>query len=151
MKQINMIILTLLLSGCIVTPTPQPTSTINVPFVIKQEENPFAPKPEDTSKRQTGVILTSLNLSEHPDLTPVRAELNILGSVPSSCHELRVKINPPTAAYEIFIEIYSIVNPNLNCEDVFQQIETSILLGVYSAGRYSIWVNDELVGDIVSY
>jgi len=141
----------LFFSGCIAVPTVQVTPTTGAPFIIKQEQNPYAPKPEDLSKRQTGVILTSLNLSERTDLTPVRAELFISGSVPSSCHELRIKINPPTASFQIFIEIYSIVNPNLKCEDVFQQIETSILLGVYSAGQYSIWVNDELVGDIVSY
>jgi subtilisin-like proprotein convertase family protein len=71
--------------------------------------------------------------------------------MPSVCNELRIKVNPPNAAYQIFIEIYSIVNPNRNCENVFQQFETSILLGEYSTGQYSIWVNGSFVGDIVSY
>ena len=141
----------LLLSACFAQPTPEPTPTPSGPLVISPEENPYAPKPEDASMIQAGVILTSLDLSEIADLTPLRTRLTILGSMPSVCNELRIKVNPPDNTYRIDIEIYSIVNPNLNCENVFQQFETSILLGEYSAGQYSIWVNNEFVGDIVSY
>ena len=101
--------------------------------------------------RQADVILTSLTLSERLESTPIRAELHISGSMLSSCHELRIKVTPPNHEYQVSIEIYSIVNPNLNCENVFQQFETSLLLGEYSTGRYSIWVNDELIGDMISY
>lgn len=141
----------LLLSACLAQPTPQPTATASGPLVITPEENPYAPIPEDVSMQQAGVILTSLDLSELADVTPLRTELTILGSMPSVCNELRIKVNPPDDVYQIFIEIYSIVNPDVDCENVFQQFETSILLGEYSAGQYSIWVNGGFVGDIVSY
>lgn len=143
--------LTLLVSACFAQPTIESTPTIAAPLVIKQEENPYAPRLEDVSMREAGVILTSLDLSELPDTTPLRSELTILGSMPSVCNELRIKVNPPDDSYQIFIEIYSIVNPDVNCENVFQQFETSILLGEYSAGQYTIWVNGSFVGDIVSY
>ena len=127
------------------TPTPE------IPLLLKQEENPFAPQTEDVGKQQAGVILTSLNLLERSDLDPLRVELNILGSMPSVCNELRVKFNPPDAAYQIFIEIYSLVNPIVNCDNVFQQFKTTILLGLYSRGQYTVWVNDAYVGDFTSY
>ncbi len=141
----------LLLSACIAQPLPEPTPTISRPRVIKLEENPYAPQPEDANVTQAGVVLTSLDLSELVDSDPLRSELTILGSMPSVCNELRIKVNPPNDAYQIYIEIYSIVNPNLKCEDVFQQFETSILLGEYSAGQYSVWVNNSFVGNMVSY
>ena len=142
---------TLLLSACFAQPAPDPTPTPSRPIVITPEENPYAPKPEDVSKTKAGVILTSLDLSEMADVTPIRTELTILGSMPSVCNELRIKVNPPDDTYRIDIEIYSMVDPDLNCENVFQQFETTILLGEYSPGQYSIWVNNELVGDLVSY
>jgi hypothetical protein len=150
MKRFIFLLLTLTLSACAAPPTPAPTPTENLPFIIKQEENPYALRPTDSGKQRREVILTSTNLSERPDLTPVQNELHVLGSIPSTCSELRVVINPPNSAYQIFIEIYSIADPNLKCDNVFQQFNTTILLGLYSAGRYTIWVNDGYVGDFVS-
>jgi hypothetical protein len=150
MKRFIILFLTLVLSACIAQPTPEPTPTASAPFVIKQEENPYPPRPDDTSKRRGGVILTSMNLSERTDLTPLQNEFHVLGSMPSSCSELRITINPPNDTYQIFIEIYSVVDPNLKCENVFQQFDATLLLGIYSAGRYTIWANDGFVGDFIS-
>jgi hypothetical protein len=151
MKQIVFLLLILILSACTAQPTQAPTPTASAPYVLKQEENPYTPRTEDLSMKQDGVILTSVGLSERFDLTPLRAELHILGSMPSVCSELRIKVNPPDIKYQIVIEIYSIADLKLHCENVFQQFETTILLGAYSAGQYKIWVNNSYVGDIVSY
>jgi hypothetical protein len=151
MKKFGFLCFVMVLSSCFAQPSPEPTPTTSGPLVIRPEENPYAPKLEDQKTTKAGVVLTSLDLSERGDATPLRSELTILGSMPSVCNEVRVKVDPPDNAYRIYIEIYSIVNPNLNCENVFQQFEITILLGEYSAGQYSIWVNNELVGDIVSY
>jgi hypothetical protein len=151
MKQTVLLFLTLILSACAAQPTQEVSPTISPPFVITREENPYEPKVEDVSMKQDGVILTSLGLSERFDLTPIRPQLHILGSMPSVCSELRIKVNPPNNNYQINIEIYSVASPRLNCENVFQQVDTTILLGIYSAGQYTIWVNDEFVGSMVSY
>jgi hypothetical protein len=151
MKRTLFLLLILILSACIAQPTQEPTPTISVPFVLKQEENPYTPKTADLGMKEDGVILTSVSLSERYDLTPLRAELHVLGSMPSVCSELRIKVNPPNIEYQISIEIYSVVDPKQNCENVFQQVDTTILLGAYSAGQYTVWVNDSLVGSIASY
>jgi hypothetical protein len=151
MKKTLFLLLILILSACAAQPTQEPTPTISVPYVLKQGENPYAPKDGDLSLKQDGVILTSLSLSERYDLTPTRAELHIFGSMPSVCSELRIKVNPPNIDYQISIEIYSVADPKLNCENVFQQVDTSILLGAYSEGQYTVWVNENLVGSIASY
>jgi len=151
MKRTLFLLLILITSACAAKPTPEPTPTASAPYVLKQEENPYAPKPEDLSLKQDGVILTSTSLSERFDLTPIRAELHVLGSMPSVCSELRIKVNPPNIKYQISIEIYSVADSKLKCENVFQQVDTTILLGAYSAGQYTIWINENYVGDIVSY
>jgi hypothetical protein len=150
-KKLAFVSCALLLTSCAAQTAPEPTHAPLVPIVILQEENPYAQKPEDRSWVQAGIILTSLDLSDRTDITPARTQLTILGSMPSVCDVLRVKVEQPNPAYEIRVEIYSIENPNKPCENVFQQVETSILLGKYSAGEYSVWVNSKFVGNIVSY
>jgi len=146
-----LLLLILITSSCAAQPTQSPLPTAGAPFVITQENNPHAPRMDDLSLKQEGVILTSTSLSERFDLNPIRAELHVLGSMPSVCSELRIKVNPPNDQYQINIEIYGVANPKLKCENVFQQFETTILLGEYSHGQYTVWVNDSFVGSIASY
>ncbi len=152
MKQPLTLLLGLILVSCApLQPAPPPTPTVSPPFVLKTEENPYAPKLEDVSLKQDGVILTSVSLSERYDLTPIRAQLYVLGSMPSVCSEPRIKVNPPNDKYQISIEVYSVADLKLNCENVFQQFEVSLLLGEYSPGQYTVWVNDNLAGSLASY
>jgi len=139
------------LGACLPQPTPEPTRAVSAPRILSVEDNPYAPKIEDVQMIRAGILLTAIQLSERTDLDPSRIQVNFLGSMPSVCNELRMEVNPPDAEYRIHIEAYSLTDPNLKCENVFQQFETDILLGVYSPGRYTIWVNGNFVGDFVSY
>ncbi len=151
MKSLRIFISTFLLSACLTIPTPTPTETTFTPYIITKEENLYAPKPEDDQLNRTEVILTSINLSERANFTPTRVEINFLGSMPSVCNELRAEIKAPDNQYRIFIEAYSVKDPKIKCENVFQQFEADILLGEYSSGKYSVWVNNEFIGDFISY
>lgn len=130
------------------TPTPQPP---NAPFILQAEENPYAPQAQDNALKIGGVDITTINLLERFDLDPFRVEVKMLGSMPRVCNQLRVRVTPPNAQYQVRMEVYSLINPNIKCENVFQQFEAKILLGVYSTGRYTVWVNGGLVGDFVMY
>jgi len=150
MKRHVSLFIVFILSACFAQPIPESTPTAGAPFLIKPADNPYVPRPEDINLQIGGVILTSLDLVERPDSTPVRVALNLLGSLPRACNELRMEVADPNQQYQIFVKVYSLVNSNVKCEDVFQQFEATVLLGVYSAGRYTVWVNNELVGDFVS-
>jgi hypothetical protein len=141
----------LFLAGCIAAPTAEPTPTAAPPYRIFQDENPFEPQISDVGRQVATVTITSVSLSERYEFSPPRSMISLVGYMPSVCNELRVNINPPDENYNVFIEVYSLINPDIQCDNVFQQFETSILLGTYSPGRYPIWVNDALVGDFVSY
>ena len=144
-------LLLLISSACLAAPAPEPTITPAAPYILAAEENPYAPRPEDADRQVTGLILTSMQLSERTDLTPARVQLNLMGSMPSVCNELRIEFHPPNATYQIQLEVYSLVNPDVNCDNVFQQFEASLLFGVYSPGRYTVWVNQGLIGDFIVY
>ncbi len=150
-KFVYWIVLANLLGACIAAPTPLPATTTTAPFIISAEENPYAPKAEDAGLQTAGLVLTSIDLSERTDLTPTRVQLHLLGSLPSVCNELRIEVSPPDTQYQIFIEVYSLMNPDVSCDNVFQQFEAGVLLGVYSPGRYTVWINNGLIGDFITY
>ncbi|HCB02253.1 MAG TPA: hypothetical protein DEP19_07705 [Anaerolineae bacterium] len=139
------------LSACSVIPTPEPTATAPAPFRITPDENIYAPRVEDFDRQIASVTITAVSLVEKYEYSPPRAMLNILGYMPSVCNELRVEISPPDENFRVYINVYSLVNTNINCDNVFQQFEANILFGYYSAGRYTVWINEALVGDFVSY
>jgi hypothetical protein len=139
-----------LLSACLTQPTPESTSTASLPFVIEAAGNPHASTPEDANLQIGGVELTSMDLSENIGITPVRVVLRILGSLPRTCNALRIDVPAPNAEYKILVKVYSLLDPNVSCEYVFKQFQASVLFGVYSTGRYTVWVNGSYVGDFVA-
>lgn len=150
MRKTAFLFLVFLLSACIALPAAESTPTNNLPLVIATAQNPYAPKPEDLNIQTGGVILISLDLAEQTETTPPRIRLNIFGSLPRACNELRIEVSEPDSQYRIFVEVYSLVDSQTKCENVFQQFEATLLLGIYSAGRYTVWVNNEYIGDFVS-
>lgn len=152
MKSLRLLMLTvLLLTSCTTLPTPEPTATVVVPYRITPDENPFAPELADVNWQVATVTIMSVGLSEQYEFSPPRAMLSLVGYMPSVCNELRVNINPPDEEFNLYIDVYSLINPDVQCDNVFQQFETSILLGTYSPGRYAVWINNVLMGDFVSY
>ncbi|HMZ06060.1 MAG TPA: hypothetical protein PK078_00460 [Anaerolineales bacterium] len=151
MRYITFFILLTLISACAPLSTAEPTSTAALPYRITPDENNYAPQVDDSGRLPAGVTITATALSERYDFTPPRAMLTLSGYMPSVCNELRIKVNPPDENFRIFIEVYSLIDPEIKCDDVFQQFETSVLFGEYSSGRYTVWVNEGLVGDFVAY
>lgn len=150
MKRFTFIVPLLMLAACIAVPAPEPTTTTD-PIIIQVEENPYRPQPGDVSLTLAGAFINSTGLVERFDLDPFRVELSISGSVPSVCNELRINVEPPNADFQIMIEVYSLINKDVNCDNVFQQFEANLLLGVYSNGRYTVWVNEGYAGDFITY
>ena len=142
--------LALWLTACLAQPTPEPTATPRKPFTISPGDNPYAPKPNDKNLQRANVVMTTINLIERFDLDPSQVEVDLQGSMPSTCNELRVNIDLPNDNYQILMEVYSVILPLAKCENVFQQFNTSVLLGIYSPGRYTVWVNQGKVGDFIS-
>lgn len=152
MRQVYLLLLFFpTLNACLSAPIAEPTATAIPPREITPGENPYAPRTDDLNLQRAGVTVTSVHLSERFDLTPRRAVVSILGYMPGVCNELRIKVSPPDENRQIFIEVYSLMDPGAACEGVFQQFEANLLLGTYTDGRYTVWVNGERVGDFVVY
>jgi len=64
---------------------------------------------------------------------------------------LRMEIDAPDIKREVHIKAYSVSKPAVKCDNVFQQFEAHVLLGVYSTGVYTLWINDGFAGDFTMY
>jgi hypothetical protein len=132
-------------------PTPEPTPTITSPSVLISADNQYRLQAGEETLTRGGVEFSSVSLIERVDLNPIRVEVNFIGSLPTTCNQLRLEVGLPDDQYQINITAYSIVKSGPKCEQVLQQFEATILLGVYSPGRYVVLINGGPVADFVVY
>lgn len=80
---------------------------------------------------------------------PVQIALDVSGKLPTECHELQYDISQPDAENQIFVEIYSMVDPGHACAELMANFSESISLPVSDLldGVYKVFVNGELVGE----
>ena len=78
---------------------------------------------------------------------PLQLVLNLKGTLPTPCHHLRAKVSGPDAENRIQVEVYSLVDPNEICIQIIQEFDTSIPLGSFPNGSYTIWLNGKQVGE----
>jgi hypothetical protein len=79
---------------------------------------------------------------------PPQFMLNVAGALPTPCHELRVEISDPDEQNRIYIEVYSVSEPDEICVQVLESFDESVPLEGFPSGEYSVWVNGEEVGEI---
>jgi hypothetical protein len=125
-----------------VTSPPEGTMPTNNP-------DPFAPLPGDANLTRGNVFIqeTSLVIRES---YPPQIALALKGELPTPCNQLRVQINPPDSTNKIGIDVYSVVNPDMMCTQVIKPFEENVELGTFPTGHYSVYVNEELVGEFDS-
>jgi hypothetical protein len=141
---IAIILLTFAMVGCALIPdrplTPTPTPPI--------PPSGYEPQPGDDKLKRDQVFLDAegsrLIYSGEP---PLRVSLTLSGNLSDPCHQLRVVVTPASANREIKLDVYSLFDPNKACITVLQPVNVTIPLGVYNAGHYSVYVNDDFVGE----
>ena len=79
---------------------------------------------------------------------PPQFMLTIEGALPTPCHELRVEILDPDKQDRIYVEVFSLSEPDEICVQVLESFDESVPLKGFPSGEYSVWVNGEEVGEI---
>jgi hypothetical protein len=78
---------------------------------------------------------------------PLQFMLSLSGTLPDPCHRLRAVIQPPDAENKIFIEVYSVADPNTMCIQVIEPFQLNLPLGSFPTGHYMVWVNGKLIAE----
>lgn len=74
---------------------------------------------------------------------PVQVRMQITGSLPTPCHELRVDAGEPDAENRIHVAIYSVSDPDVDCIQVLEPFDITIPLGNYTEGKFAVMLNGE--------
>lgn len=111
--------------------------------------NIFLPQPGDAGLSVGGVYLDSAELLILESY-PVQVNLYLSGNLPTPCHQLRVRVNDPDTENRIFVDVYSMSNPDTMCVQVLEPFDTTFSLGSFAPGHYEVYVNGELIGEFDS-
>ncbi len=125
---------------------PNSPVTNETPDVVKGQRSPLDPLPDEDkmSRASASVVKSEILMLES---YPMQITLTIEGTLPTPCHHLRAKVNPPDADNHINVEVYSMVDPGEICIQVLQEYKSSIPLGSYEAGTYTIMINGQKAGE----
>jgi len=106
----------------------------------------LAPQPGDGSLERGNVFIENSEILTL-DSYPIQVTLVLEGNLPTPCSQLRVIAYPPDKQNRIQIEAYSMNKPAEICSQVLDPFEVKIGLGSYPDGHYTVFVNEELVGE----
>ena len=122
---------------------PAPRATDEAPAVT----NPFAPQPGDDKLLRGNVFIDAMDLLSLESF-PIQVMLNLEGSLPTPCHQLRVAVSPADRQNQIQVAAYSLADPRGVCTQMLKPFAASVPLGSFSAGTYTVLVNGKKAGDI---
>lgn len=152
-----MLVFVIFLSACSVVETSEPEPTQapstdapvqNTPGAVETPPPSYAPQPEDKNLTPSKVYVEGSDLLVLESYPP-QYMLHVAGNLPNPCHNLRIKVNPPDTKNNLMVEVYSVVDPKMNCIEMIKAFDASVRLDVgLAAGKYAVWVNGEPIGDI---
>lgn len=127
------------------TASPTPTATPPMEEVELNEmkpENPFTLTFEERRwpRSQAYVEAREVLVTKSGQVT-----LLLRGNLPTPCHQLRVLISKADAEKKIFIDVFSVVDPESVCVQVLAPFEEEVPLGAFAVEEYTFWVDGERV------
>lgn len=159
MRNLIILMCCFFLAGCGILPASSTTSIVNPDSTVLSEPSlgttpqgtnmpdQYAPQVGDAKLSRSDVYLdsTQINVMES---YPLQFNLQLVGSLPNPCYQLRIKTSAPDVQNRIQIEVYSVADPGAMCTEVLQPFDVTIPLGSFPTGNYSIFVNGSLIGEI---
>jgi len=133
------------ISGCSLIPGgTQPTPTP----VPSNPSSGYEPQPGDANLTRDQVFLELENSQVLVmESYPIQVSVLLNGSLSDPCHQLRVVVTPANSRNRIDLDVYSVYDKNTSCITVIQPFSATIPLGSFSSGKYSVYVNGELLGE----
>ena len=126
--------------------TLEPTLVVEEVSETLEAPPEYQPPPGDSELDRANAITSSIYLL-FTDTDPAEVVMHIGGYLPTPCHQLRIYVHPPDEEKRVNIDVYALVEPDLDCPQVLRAYDTRVNLGSYPAGSYWVWVNGGRVGN----
>jgi hypothetical protein len=108
--------------------------------------SPLDPLPGEESMDRGEAFVDDIQLLVMESFPP-QYLLQVRGSLPTPCHNLRADISEPDAQNRIDIVLFSLVDPDMTCIQVLESFQTGINLGSFPQGSYTVLLNGEQVAE----
>jgi len=133
------------------TPTADPNAPVTA--VPGGEATPapqlWDPQPSDQALEQGPAYIEGAEVLVLESF-PVQIMLNLSGSLPTPCHQLRLTVAKPDAQNQIAVEVYSVVDPGQICTQNLAPFDVAVPLGSFPSGDYTILVNGTPMGEFTA-
>jgi hypothetical protein len=116
---------------------------------IPSEQNSYLPQTEDESLTRNPAFVDFKEILTLESF-PLQFMLHLSGSLPTPCNQLRVAVSPPDSENKVHVDVYSVSNPDEMCIQVIEPFDVNIPLGSFPEGKYTLWVNGEMVAEFQS-
>lgn len=135
-----------------VTPVSVATRQPAAPVVANTPSAPatkpsLAPATGDEKLQRGNVFLDTSRIISTTSFPP-QFSLELIGSLPTPCHQLRAQVASPNAQNQIRVSVYSLADSTMMCMQMIAPFNASVSLGNLIKGSYSVWVNDKQVGEV---
>ncbi len=110
------------------------------------QEHQYAPQDGD-SDMVRGVSYIDVVTVDLLESDPVQVNLNLIGNLPTPCHEIRVIVYDVEEDGTIPVRVYTLQDPDAMCIQVLEPFEISLSLGEFTDGDYSVVINGEQAVD----
>lgn len=114
---------------------------------LQPELSPWQPQPGDAILQRGQAFVQRADILVMESFPP-QFSLNLRGTLPTPCHQLRVETAAPDDQNVIQVSVYSVVDPNMICVQVLASFEAGVPLQGLSSGRYSVMVNGKEMGSL---
>ncbi|MHB9032307.1 MAG: hypothetical protein ACYC6L_04580 [Anaerolineae bacterium] len=122
------------------------TASSPVP-AVQADGSLYAPRASDEGLLRDPVKVDFSELVTSKSVPP-QFMLHIIGSVPTSCHVLRVLVPQADNGSSIRIEAYALVERDAVPVQVPKSFDETFNLDGFPAGQYTVWLNGVQVGEM---
>jgi len=134
-------------------PTRNPDTSVESPGVNPTQDSGesaglYDPQPGDDALQRGNVYLDQASVLLMESFPP-QVGVNLVGNLPTPCHNLRIAIDEPDEDNNIRLDVYTVTPTDLVCAEVLKPFEANLNLGSYPAGQYTILVNENQIGEVI--
>jgi hypothetical protein len=113
---------------------------------IPTEQNLYLPQTADQSLTRSPAFVDFKEILTLESFPP-QFTLHLTGSLPTPCNQLRVAVSAPDSENKVLVDVYSVSDPDKMCMQVIEPFDINIPLGSFPEGKYTLWVNGEMVAE----
>jgi hypothetical protein len=127
------------------------TASDPTPTQVFQGENPYAPQASDSDLMSGDITIdsSSVNLAKSQ---PPQVMVSFAYFQPTPCYQLRVEVSGPDEQNKITLKAYAVAEKDKPCTlmALSTPLQASLNLGSYPKGHYTVWLNENQIGEFDS-